>query len=248
MIGADGRNSRIARAVQAEQYHAKPLLQWSCYTYWSGLDTDGMQTVIRPDRGWATLPTNDGLTLLVMGWPYAESAAFKADVEANYLKTLELVPEVAARVRAARREARFAGGAAPNYFRRPYGPGWVLVGDAGYSKDSITAQGISDGFRDAELVAAGLDDVFTGGAGFDDAMARYQQARDARALPAYEFTTQLATLQPPPPETQQLLGAIHGDQDAMDSFVSLVAGTVSPLDFFSPANVERLLAGAAVPA
>ena len=89
-----------------------------------------MQTVIRPDRGWAALPTNDGLTLLVMGWPYAESAAFKADVEANYLKTLELVPEVVARVRAARREARFAGGAAPNYFRRPCGPGWVLVGAA----------------------------------------------------------------------------------------------------------------------
>src|SRR5262249_5443957 len=37
VIGADGRNSHVARAVQPEQYHEKPMLQWSFYTYWSGL-------------------------------------------------------------------------------------------------------------------------------------------------------------------------------------------------------------------
>ena len=66
------------------------------HTYWSGLPVDGMEVVIRPDRGWGTFPTNDGLTLLVVGWPFAESTAYKTDVEANYLKTLELAPEIAA--------------------------------------------------------------------------------------------------------------------------------------------------------
>ena len=65
-------------------------------------------------------------------------------------------------------------------------------------------------------------------------MSDYQQTRDTHALPIYEFTTQLATLEPPPPEMQQLLGAVHGNQDAMDTFVSITAGTVSPVEFFDP--------------
>jgi 2-polyprenyl-6-methoxyphenol hydroxylase-like FAD-dependent oxidoreductase len=244
VIGADGRNSHVAMAVHAEQYNAKPLLQWSTYTYWSGLPVEGMETVIRPNRGWAALPTNDGLTMLVVGWPYAESHAYKANIEANYLRTLELVPEVADRVRAATRETRFAGAAAPNYFRKPFGPGWALVGDAGYSKDSITAQGISDAFRDAERCSTALDQVFRGERPFADAMGVYHRERDAHAMPIYDFTTELATLAGPPPEMQQLLGAVHGNDAAMDDFVSLVAGTVSPAAFFAPEHIGSLMAGA----
>jgi 2-polyprenyl-6-methoxyphenol hydroxylase-like FAD-dependent oxidoreductase len=203
---------------------------------------DGFQTFIRPDRGLAMIPTNDELTLLVMGWPSAEASAFKTDVEANYLATLELVPEVAERVAGATRVERFYGAAVPNFFRTPFGQGWVLIGDAGYTKDPITAQGISDAFHDAERCAAALDDVFTGRRPFTDAMAAFQQERDAERLPIYEFTTQLATLAPPPEEMQHLLAAMHGNQEAMDAFVSVVAGTLSPADFFDEANLGRILA------
>ena len=244
VIGADGRNSHVGKAVQLEQYNEKPMLQWSYYTYWSGLPVDGFEIFIRPDRGWAAVQTNDGLTMLVVGWPYAEASAYKADVEANYLKTLELAPEFAARVRAATREERFAGGAVANFFRKPFGPGWALVGDAGYNKDPITAQGISDAFHDAELCSTAVDEVFNGERSFDEAMAFYHQARDARVLPIYEFTTQLATLDPPPPEMQQLLGAVHGNRDAMDSFVSVTAGTVSPVEFFDPEHIGRIMSAA----
>jgi 2-polyprenyl-6-methoxyphenol hydroxylase-like FAD-dependent oxidoreductase len=244
VIGADGRNSRLAKAVQPAEYHVKPMLQWSYYTYWSGLPVGGMEVVIRPDRGWAAIPTNDGLTLLVIGWPYAESAAYKADVEANYLKTLELAPEVAERVRAATREERFAGGAVANFFRKPYGPGWALVGDAGYTKDPITAQGISDAFRDAELCATAVDEAFSGRRSFEATMGAYQQTRDAHTLPIYDFTTQMATLEAPPPEVQQLLGAASGDAVAMDSFASVIAGTMSPVEFFDPENIARIMGAA----
>jgi flavin-dependent dehydrogenase len=246
VIGADGRNSHVAKAVAPVHYNEKPMLQWSYYTYWSGLPVEGMETVIRPDRGWGAAPTNDGLTMLVVGWPYAESSAYKADVEANYLKTLELAPDFADRVRGATRVERFAGGSVPNFFRKPYGPGWALVGDAGYNKDPITAQGISDAFSDAELCSGALDAVFNGACSFDDSMAAYQLTRDAHALPIYDFTTQLATLESPPPEMQQLLGAVYGNADAMDSFVSVVAGTVSPVEFFDPGNIGRIMSAAAV--
>ncbi|HEY7073058.1 MAG TPA: NAD(P)/FAD-dependent oxidoreductase [Acidimicrobiales bacterium] len=242
VVGADGWTSRVARAVQPELYHDKPMLQTSFYTYWSDLPVDGMETVIRPDRGWGAFPTNDDLTLLVVGWPQAEAGAYKADVEANYLSTLELAPHFAERIRGATRQARFAGGSIPNFFRKPYGPGWALVGDAGYTKDPITAQGISDAFADAERCATALDQAFTGVCGYDDAMAVYHADRDAHALPIYDFTTELATLEAPPPEVQQLLGAIHGHQDAMDAFVSVVAGTVSPVEFFDPASIQQMLA------
>lgn len=201
--------------------------------------------MIRPDRGWGAIPTNDGLTLLIVGWPAAERSAYRADVEANYLATLDLAPEFADRVRAATREERFTGGGVTNFFRTPFGPGWALVGDAGYTKDPLTAQGISDAFRDAELCSTALDEVFTGRQSFTDAMAAYQRTRDAQVLPMYDFTTQLATLAPPPPQTQQLLGAVHGNPEAMNAFVSVTAGTLSPAEFFNPTHVERLLSSAA---
>jgi flavin-dependent dehydrogenase len=236
----------VAKAVKPEQYNEKPELQGGAYTYWSGLPVDGFEIVIRPDRGWAALPTNDGLTLLVVGWPAAEVAAFKSDVEANYLATLEMAPAFAERVRGATREDRFHLGSVPNFFRKPFGPGWALVGDAGYNKDPITAQGISDAFLDAERCAAAIDDTFAGRKPFADAMSGYQQARDAHALPIYDFTTQLATLEPPPPEMQQLIGAMHGNQAAMDAFVSVTAGTLSPIEFFDPQHLGSIMGAAAV--
>jgi flavin-dependent dehydrogenase len=243
VIGADGSNSRLARAVRAETYHEKPALQAGTYTYFSGLPVDGFEIVIRPYRGFAAAPTNDGLTLVVAGWPYADHATNKHDVERSFFETFELAPAWDERIRAATREARFAGRPVRNFFRKPYGPGWALVGDAGYSKDPITAQGISNAFRDAELVAAALDATFSGDVSFDDAMAAYQSARDTESLPMYEFTCQLATLEPPPPEMQQLLAAVHGNRAATDDFVSVNAGTLSPTAFLDPQNVARIMGG-----
>jgi flavin-dependent dehydrogenase len=246
VIGADGRNSRVAKAVDPPQYNEKPMLQWSYYTYFRDLPVSGMEIVVRPDRGWGAMPTNDGLTLVVVGWPMAESTAYKADVEANFFKTLELSPSFAARVAKATRVERFTGTACDNFFRQPYGPGWALVGDAGYTKDPITAQGITDAFRDAELCAAAVDEWLAGRSSFDDAMSSYQATRDATVGPIYEFTAQLASMAPPPPELQQLLGAAYGNTEAMTDFVSLTTGTVSPVDFFDPANIGRIMGAAAV--
>jgi 2-polyprenyl-6-methoxyphenol hydroxylase-like FAD-dependent oxidoreductase len=248
VIGADGRGSRVAKAVAAASYHERPRLQYCYYTFFSGLPVDGMETTIRPHRGWAAIPTHDDLTLVVQGWPITERAAFKADVAGGFHRTFELAPGFAERVRAAKREAPFLGGALRGYFRTPYGPGWALVGDAGYNKDPITGQGISDAFRDAGLCATAVHEALTGTRPYDEAMAHYQRARDQHVLPMYELTSQLATLEPPPPEMQRLLAAVAGDQRAVDDFVGVNAGTVSPAEFFAPENVARILAAARMPA
>jgi flavin-dependent dehydrogenase len=218
----------------------------SYYTYWSGLPMGGrFETALRPGLGYAAWPTSDDLTLVIAGRTIGEFDAVRSDIEATYLETLEIAPAFAERVRGAKREERFVGTAVRGYFRKPFGPGWALVGDAGYNKDFITAQGIQDAFRDAELCATALDDALSGRDSFENALGEYQVRRDEQVLPMYEFTAELAALEPPPPEREQLLSAASRSQQAMDSFARVAAGVTSPAEFFSDENAERILAAAA---
>jgi len=237
VIGADGRHSLVAKAVDPERYNEVPALAPAYYAYWSDLPTEGFDTYIRAEsgRGWAAIPTHDGLTCVVQGTPQADFATTKKDVEGTYLKGFELAPAFAERINGATRESGFMGaGDLAGYFRKPYGPGWALVGDAGYHKHPITAFGITDAFRDAELVATALDDTFAERRPYEHAMADYQRARDEEALPIYGFTCDFAKLEPPPPEMQQLIGAMQGNQEAQDGFVSVMAGTLPAPEFFGP--------------
>jgi 2-polyprenyl-6-methoxyphenol hydroxylase-like FAD-dependent oxidoreductase len=232
--------------VHPEQYHEKPPLLVGYYAYWSGLPMSGRyETYVREDRAFAAWPTHDERTLVVGGWPYGEFEANRADVTGNFLAMLELAPPFAQRIRSARRESRFAGAFVHNYFRTPYGPGWALVGDAGYNRDFVTAVGMQDAFRDAELCATALHESLSGARPYEVAMKDYQTARDAAVLPMYEFTTEIARLEPPSPELATLLGAMPGDQDAMDGFCRMAAGVDSPADFFAEPNVGAILARAA---
>jgi 2-polyprenyl-6-methoxyphenol hydroxylase-like FAD-dependent oxidoreductase len=243
VVGADGRNSLVAKTVGSEEYNISPPLLVAYYAYWSGLPMKGRFEIhVRPHRGFGGAETHDGLTMVIAGWPIAEFEQNKKDIEGNYLRTMEQAPAFADRLRRGKRETRLFGAVLRNFFRKPHGPGWVLVGDAGYHKDSITAQGITDAFQDAERCAAALDEVLTGSRPFDDVMDPYHHERDERVFPMYELTCKLAALEPPPPEMLQLISAIHGRQDAMDAFVRVNAGTISPAEFFAPQNIGALMA------
>ncbi len=250
VVGADGKNSLVARAVRPERYNEVPALTPLYYAYWSGLPLDAFETYIRAEdhRGWGAIPTHDGLTCVVQGWPQSQFQANRKDVEGTYMKSFELAPEFAERMAGAKRETRFVGtGDLPGFFRKPYGPGWALVGDAGYHKHPITAFGITDAFRDAEAVAGGLHESFAGRRPYNDAMADYQRTRDQDSLPVYDFTCDFAKIEPPPPEMQQLIGAMQANQEAMDGFVSVMAGTLPAPLFFGPENAGRIVAQAAAP-
>ena len=245
VVGADGLHSSVAKAVAAGSYHEKPRLQASYYTYWSGLPVrGGFEAYDRDDRVWAAWATHHGHTILIVTWPITEFEANRLDIERHYLAALDRAPEFAERVRAARREERFVGTAVPNFLRTPYGPGWALVGDAGYNKDFLTAQGISDAFRDAERCVEALHASFQGTSTFESAMGAWHAERDRRGLPMFEFTCQFASFTPPSPEQRALMQAIHGNREAMDAFIRVFAGVISPAEFFSPENVSRIMAAA----
>jgi 2-polyprenyl-6-methoxyphenol hydroxylase-like FAD-dependent oxidoreductase len=247
VIGADGKHSLVAKTVEPEAYEGRPSRLAMYYAYWSDLPTDRFETTIRAEnrRGWAAAPTNDGLTVMPFGWPVEEFKTNRGDIEGSFFAMLDTAPEFAERVRGAKRESKFIGSAElPGYIRKPFGNGWALIGDAGYHKNPITAMGINDAFRDAELLADALDASFSGRRPYEEAMADYQLTRDRAALPVYEFTDEFAQLQPPPPEMQQLLGAMRSNQEAMDDFVSVQAATLPAPEFFAPENVGRIMAQA----
>ncbi|MEU3690595.1 NAD(P)/FAD-dependent oxidoreductase [Streptomyces narbonensis] len=233
VVGADGVHSSVARATGAADYAVKPKINAYYYTYWAGLPMHGVfEAYDRGDCAFAAWPTNEDLTLVICGWPMRDFEAKRGDVEGNYHATLARAPAFAERIAQATRAERFVGMAIPNYFRKPYGPGWVLVGDAGYLKDPITAQGIQDAFRDAERCTRALDDVLAGRRPFDEAMRGTQEARDQQVTSMYEFTAEFATMEPPPPEMEQLLLAVTRSPSACDEFVRVTAGVTPPEEFF----------------
>jgi 2-polyprenyl-6-methoxyphenol hydroxylase-like FAD-dependent oxidoreductase len=242
VVGADGVHSRVAELVQPEHYDELPPLNASYYTYWSGLPMDGrFEAYIRPDCGFAAWPTNAGWTLVIAGWTHAQFLERRDEIERFYHETIALVPAFAARLRSAERMDRFVGMPVPNYFRKPFGPGWGLVGDAGYNKDYITAHGIQDAFRDAERCAVALDDAFAGRRPFEQAMAAAQAERDTHAKPFFGFTTGLATMKEPPPEQARVLAAAARSPESSRDFARVYAGVLSPATFFAPENVGRML-------
>lgn len=241
VIGADGRYSSLAETVKPEQYNDRAPVEVSYYTYWSNLPWDSFTTFVRPPVGWAVWPTHDNLTLVIVGRQWAENDAYKKDIEGQYMSAFESAPEFAAKIKKAKREDKFYGGPVVGYFRKPFGPGWALVGDAGYNKDYLTAQGISDAFRDAELCTTAIDQALSGKQPFDQAMAGYQKSRDEQVGPMYDFSYQLATLEPPPPDFAQLLGAVSASKESMDEFTKVFGGVISPAQFFNPDHIGKII-------
>jgi flavin-dependent dehydrogenase len=249
VIGADGRNSSVARAVQAPEYDTRPGIACAYYTYWGGVEGGDVELYPREGRmvmGGAR--TNDGLNIVIVFWPRAEFHAVRANVERSFQDALALAPPLAERLATGERADRFYGiGDLPFYYRKPYGSGWALVGDAGYHKDPITAQGITDAFRDAELLADALDAGFTGTRPLDEALTGYERVRNEETRGLYELTYEFASLAPPTAEQQTLFGALRTNEQDTNSFFGVVAGTVRPDEFFAPENIGRIV-GAPVPA
>jgi 2-polyprenyl-6-methoxyphenol hydroxylase-like FAD-dependent oxidoreductase len=215
------------------------------YSYWRDVPAHPVAVHIRPRRFMVTTPTNDGLTMGITMFPIEEFDSVKQDIESAFWKSYDVMPEVAEKIRAGKRVERFYGTADNlNFFRKPYGDGWVLAGDAGYHKDPITAQGISDAFQTVEWLARAIDAGFSGARPMSEALEEYSRKRDAHFLPMYEFTYGLAGLQPPSPEMLALFGALPGNQADTDGFLGTIAGTVPIPEYYSPANMQRITGGA----
>ncbi len=246
VIGADGRRSLVARAVAAPAYRVRPTLTCAYYTYWRDVPFgEELEGYYLPRQVILAFPTNDGQICTFLQWPHTDFRSVRADVEGQVRAVLAQVPRLAERLRTGQRAARVAGtGDLPNFFRTPYGPGWALVGDAGYHRDPLTAQGISDAFRDAQFLADAIDAGLAGQQPLAEALAGYQQRRDEASTAMYELTCQRAALEPPTPQMSHLIAALRDNQDDTDRFMGVIAGTVPVPEFFAPDNIQRITGAA----
>ena len=194
VVGAEGHHSLVARTVNAEEYRSREALTGGYYSYFSGIDMADAEVYVTDAGGVLAFPTNDGRVCIAAGRGIDEFHAYRADIEGTFYAILDRSPEFAAKVRAGKREERWMGTAdVPNFFRKPWVPGWALVGDAGYMKDPVTGLGIADAFRDASLLSSALDAVLSDSASPEDALSDYQAKRDAAAMPLYEMTLMMAS-------------------------------------------------------
>jgi 2-polyprenyl-6-methoxyphenol hydroxylase-like FAD-dependent oxidoreductase len=186
-------------------------------------------------------PTHGDLTCIYASWRAREFSAIRCGVERHLMRSLELVPDLAERVTAGERVTQYLGtNALPNFYRRPYGPGWALVGDAGHHKDPITATGMSDAFRDAELLAGAVHDGLSGDTPIRDALGGYELERNRRSRHIYQWTLHAAALADPTPMAP-FLKAIAGDPVERKRFMSVVAGTVPFGEVLGAENQRRML-------
>jgi flavin-dependent dehydrogenase len=198
VVGADGMHSIVARAVNAPEYNTRPSMSFGYYNYWSNVENAAAEIHFTDMGGVIAFPTNDDLTCIAVGGPSELFAEFRQNIEGNYRKILSFVPSLEVRMRNAKAEEKYIGtNDQANFFRKPFGPGWALVGDAGYHRDFVTGLGITDAFRDAELLATALDEGFSGRRVIDEALAEYEATRNDIAGPLYDLTIQLVSGEPP---------------------------------------------------
>ncbi len=229
VVGADGLGSRIARAVDAEVVDDRGGDGATQYAYYAGLPWPGIELVVA-DRAFAgVFPTHGGEACIWICTPSADVRAARRTAgsrsELFEGQLLKAAPELAERLRRAERVSPVRGMLhMPNVVRRAAGPGWALVGDAGYHRDAVTGHGMSDAYRDAELLAVALDALLRGDAGEDEALRDYASRRDEALRPVLDITSRLAAYPPVDQflELQKQLGA------AMDAEAAALAARPVP--------------------
>jgi len=173
--------SRVAQLAGAELDYVVSHAASAIYGYWKDLGIEGFNWYYAPKASAGAIPTNDRDTCVFISIPPSRfEAQRRAGLAGLYSEVLnEVSPDLANRVAGSAISGKLRGFAGvPGFLRRSAGPGWALIGDAGYFKDPLTAHGISDALRDAELVALAAR------AGTDAALVDYQQTRNELARPA----------------------------------------------------------------
>ena len=226
VIGADGIRSTVARNVDAPFTRVGEQGAGSVYGYWSDVETNGFEWVFRPDACSGIIPTNNGQACVF-------AVARPARLGRGGVRMVEEVlaegaPDLWDRVRrgSAPKGARMWSGHV-GYMRQSYGPGWALVGDAGYFKDPISAHGLTDAMRDAELLARAVLEGWRDGASLD-ALAGYQETRDRISDDLFGITDRISSQQWDDAEISELLIRLSASTNAeVELLSSLTADPVS---------------------
>ncbi|MGI8329549.1 FAD-dependent oxidoreductase [Actinomadura scrupuli] len=192
-VGADGTRSLVARQAGARTLRVGTGASAIVYAHWSGLDVTGYEWFYRQGASAGMIPTNNAEVCVFAGTSAGRfGREFAHDPRAAYRRLLAEATGPDVRLAAAeppRRIRCFPG--RPGFMRQARGPGWALAGDSGYFLDPLSAHGMTDSLRDAQLLARAVGRVL-GGTPEDEALAGYQELRDQVAEPVFSATDQIA--------------------------------------------------------
>ncbi|POX44069.1 NAD(P)/FAD-dependent oxidoreductase [Streptomyces sp. Ru72] len=235
VIGADGMRSTVARLAQAPYTVEDPRLTCAYYTYWADVPAT-LELYERPGSWVAAVATNDAATLVLAYFPQSRFEEIRTDARRAYLEQIRTTaPGLYERLAGKEPLERLRGtGDQQNFFRQAAGPGWVLVGDAGHHKDSITARGISDAFLQADALARRLEGRLGGDPdGLDAALRDFAKERDEVLTPGYESTLGVAQLTPHE-QRLSLLRAVQRDAELTAIYFDMVAGIETAGALYTP--------------
>lgn len=193
VVGADGRRSTLARLVSAPVSHRAAHTSSFVYGYFRDLPADGYEWAYRPEGMAGFIPTNGGMTCVFAG--HLPSVIGRGGVEVLHSVVAAASPGMGERLRAARLASpvrTFTG--QPGLLRRPWGPGWALVGDAGSWKDPISAHGLTDALRDAELLATAAAADLAAGRPDPGPYRSYEQTRNHLSVPILRGSDEIAAM------------------------------------------------------
>lgn len=246
VVGADGRNSLIARLVGARPYDQKPAHAWMYYAYYHNvtpLDEPSAIGYREPGLSALVFDADQGLTVLSVGATTPSFAEVRKDPEAALLAAIKRVPALAQRIERAERATPLMGMAPTGMFRRePCGNGWALVGDAGSRLDPVTGQGIYQGLHAAELLVDALAKVRDGSL-WQPAMRHFHRQRDRDTRAAYDYAALQATLAPQPWFTRRLITRMAEDPAIVRFFLGTANGATDPAENFNLLRALRIAFG-----
>jgi len=233
VIGADGKNSTIARLTGVESYEHFVLDRGGYWGYFptpevwhdrSRYDCDGI--IAFEGDGLRYVFQCDGDLLLIAGVPPAAQArGWREDHRARlheYLSASKLTEPL---VRGAEPVGDVIGLLKyESFLRRPVGPGFALVGDAGVVLDFVTGQGITQALLNAKALAETVVD----GSGL--AFERYHRQRDADVMPLFLDAKRLGTVGINSP-VMRLIFREASRQGDFDAFTAIMDRRRSPFEF-----------------
>jgi menaquinone-9 beta-reductase len=190
VVGADGVNSTVARLVGAPVTHAAQHACAVVFGYFPDIGLDGYHWYYNPGVSAGVIPTNDNQHCVFAAMPPSRlRAGVRHDIGAGFRAVLG---EASAGLASGMPQEAPSGGwrvfaGRKGFLRQPHGPGWALLGDAGYFKDPLTAHGITDALRDAEVLANAI------ARGTDAALADYAVIRDGLSLPLFRASEAIAS-------------------------------------------------------
>jgi len=228
VVGADGMFSRLAQAVGAPVTRASPTTGGTIYGFFRGVGSGAYEWAFHPPVAAGVIPTNDGAScVFVAATAERFERELRHDLDAGFRRILrEARGTLAGRIAAAEQVGAYRGfPGLTGYFRRPWGPGWALVGDAGYFKDAITAHGISDALRDAELAARAIELAVSAPEQEAPALAEYEATRDRLSGDLFSVTERIAAYAWTDAEIRQLHRRLSR---SMHAEVELLAALVEP--------------------